>query len=223
MLSASEEDLSPYRDLMRLWGTRARSRGWRRKRHAPPAARYGRRVLPRAHRRRAARNGGDRPARAGCASFATASFPVLPVVRETGGRDRLSSLYCPISPNAAVIYAPAPSGMGGCELLGARDVVRLNAAYFEADFVRFVVAKDRRTLEEARSFAEAKRPSPPLADPFDDRDGHGVSEGFVTTAVRSRLAAELHVRPVVREPCSLSHSNGVSRLTAGPAGRGSPA
>ena len=73
-----------------------------------------------------------------------------------------SSLYCPISPNAAVIYGPGPRrGMGGCELLGARDVVRLNAAYFEADFVRFVVAKDRRTLEEARSFAEAKRPSPP--------------------------------------------------------------
>ena len=44
----------------------------------------------------------------GCASFATASFPVLPVVRETGGRDRLSSLYCPISPNAAVIYGPGP-------------------------------------------------------------------------------------------------------------------
>lgn len=32
-------------------------------------------------------------------------------------------------------------------------------------------------------------PYPP-ADPFDDRDGHGVSEGFVTAAVRRDWAAE---------------------------------
>ena len=163
MLSASEEDLSPYRDLMRALGHEGAFEG----------------VAAEGVTRRLLLDTGDGSYQGlivgellemegivlrapGCASFATASFPVLPVVRETGGRDRLSSLYCPISPNAAVIYGPGPRrGMGGCELLGARDVVRLNAAYFEADFVRFVVAKDRRTLEEARSFAEAKRPSPP--------------------------------------------------------------
>ena len=50
MLSASEEDLSPYRDLYEGSGARGRVRGGGGgRRHAPPAARYGRRVLPRAH------------------------------------------------------------------------------------------------------------------------------------------------------------------------------
>ena len=86
MLSASEEDLSPYRDLMRALGHEGAFEG----------------VAAEGVTRRLLLDTGDGSYQGlivgellemegivlrapGCASFATASFPVLPVVRETGG------------------------------------------------------------------------------------------------------------------------------------------
>ena len=155
MLSASEEDLSPYRDLMRALGHEGAFEG----------------VAAEGVTRRLLLDTGDGSyqglivgellemegivLRARVRLVRHRVFPRPP--RCSGNRGAGSPLLSvlPYQPECGRHLRPRPpSGMGGCELLGARDVVRLNAAYFEADFVRFVVAKDRRTLEEARSFAE---------------------------------------------------------------------
>ena len=144
-------------------------------------------------------------------------FPLVPP-RCSGNRGRIaSSLYCPISPNGPSSHGPGPVGDGRLRAARRARCRQAQRRLLRGGLRPLRRSEGRRTLEEARSFAEAKRPLHPLADPFDDRGRPWRFEGFVTTAVRSRLAAELHVRPVVREALQPA-PNGVSRLTAGPCG-----
>lgn len=119
MLSASEEDLSPYRDLMRALGHEGAFEG----------------VAAEGVTRRLLLDTGDGSYQGlivgellemegivlrapGCASFATASFPVLPVVRETGGG--IASPLCTALSARMRPSSTAPAPVGGWRLRAAR-------------------------------------------------------------------------------------------------------
>ncbi len=80
--------------------------------------------------------------------FVTTSMPPLPSVKEKDGVLRLVALYLPLGPDAAILYGEGESpGISRCISVGSDIVDKLNFAALASPNARYVIAKERKTLE----------------------------------------------------------------------------